>query len=115
MEIFQLIRIYFEQLGMGDRFNVKVVVSFLILAYEGIFACAFFLFKAETCSEFIESFYIFVTLAVYYSYFVTIISTKSTIFTFMTDFDDLVGKRELNLFKLNNNFQTSIQINHSVV
>lgn len=102
MKIFQLILIHTKQLGVISSFNLNVVVSFSFLVYYTIFTCAFFLFKAETMAEFIESFYVSVTTIAYLSYFVIVLWNKSKILKFIENFENLIGKRKLNLLKLIN-------------
>lgn len=100
MKIFQLICNLSKPLGICEAFNSKVVLAFLFLAYDAVFSSAFFLFKAVTLNEFIESFYISVTTLAYLSYFITLLWKKSNILKFIDDFENFIAKRKYwNLFE----------------
>lgn len=98
MNAFQSTHELFGTLGIYQfRFNWKILLIFVLLSQYSISLMAFFLFKANTLSEFTDSYYAVATTTLLFYTLIALFREKMNIFQLYDDFENVIEKRELDV------------------
>lgn len=102
MRLFATLRGIYRMMGIGppqsSALNLKNLFFFLSALFESLAIAAYFLFKAHSVEEYVNTFHTLVTSLVFLLYFSEIVWHMPAISQLMQQFEDFIEQSELSKF-----------------